>query len=107
MNDRTAGPADDAPWDSARYLREILRAPVYEASEHTPLQVMATLSARVGSTVEVKREALQAVHSFKIRGAYNAMRSLTDAQRARGVVTASAGNHAQGVSTAGSFTASL
>ena len=102
MNDRTAGPADDAPWDSARYLREILRAPVYEASEHTPLQVMATLSARVGSTVEVKREDLQAVHSFKIRGAYNAMRSLTDAQRARGVVTASAGNHAQGVARSAS-----
>ena len=102
MNDRTAGPADDAPWDSARYLREILRAPVYEASEHTPLQVMATLSARVGNTVEVKREDLQAVHSFKIRGAYNAMRSLTDAQRARGVVTASAGNHAQGVARSAS-----
>ena len=76
-------PAVETPWDSARYLREILRAPVYEAAEHTPLQEMPSLSARLGSTVEAKREDLQAVHSFKIRGAYNAMRSLTDAQRAR------------------------
>ena len=90
-------PVVDAPWDSAQYLRAILRAPVYEAAEHTPLQEMPALSARLGSTVEVKREDLQAVHSFKIRGAYNAMRSLTETQRARGVVTASAGNHAQGV----------
>ena len=90
-------PDADAPWDSAQYLRAILRAPVYEAAEHTPLQEMPALSARLGSTVEVKREDLQAVHSFKIRGAYNAMRSLTETQRARGVVTASAGNHAQGV----------
>ena len=84
-------------WDSARYLREILKAPVYEAAEHTPLQEMPALSARLGNTVEVKREDLQAVHSFKIRGAYNAMRSLSAAERERGVVTASAGNHAQGV----------
>ncbi|SDN69130.1 threonine dehydratase [Actinomyces ruminicola] len=86
-----------AVWDGARYLREILRAPVYEAAEHTPLQTMPALSARLGNTVEVKREDLQSVHSFKIRGAYNAMRSLSDAERERGVVTASAGNHAQGV----------
>ena len=84
-------------WDSARYLREILKAPVYEAAEHTPLQEMPSLSARLGNTVEVKREDLQTVHSFKIRGAYNAMRSLSPAERERGVVTASAGNHAQGV----------
>ena len=84
-------------WDSARYLREILKAPVYEAAEHTPLQEMPALSARLGNTVEVKREDLQTVHSFKIRGAYNAMRALGEAERARGVITASAGNHAQGV----------
>ena len=53
--------------DSARYLREILKAPVYEAAEHTPLQEMPALSARLGNTVEVKREDLQTVHSFKIR----------------------------------------
>lgn len=84
-------------WDPTRYLREILRAPVYEAAEHTPLEVMDSLSTRLGNTVEVKREDLQPVHSFKIRGAYNAMRSLPEEVRARGVVTASAGNHAQGV----------
>ncbi|WP_026427904.1 threonine ammonia-lyase, biosynthetic [Actinomyces slackii] len=86
-----------ATWDPGRYLREILRAPVYEAAEHTPLQTMEALSARLGCTVQVKREDLQAVHSFKIRGAYTAMRALSEAERARGVVTASAGNHAQGV----------
>ena len=84
-------PVADAPWDSARYLREVLRAPVYEAAEHTPLQPMRTLSARLGCAVAVKREDLQAVHSFKIRGAYNAMRALGEAERARGVITASAG----------------
>ena len=87
-------------WDSARYLREILKAPVYEAAEHTPLQEMPALSARLGNTVEVKREDLQTVHSFKIRGAYNAMCALDEQARARGVVTASAGNHAQGVALA-------
>ena len=98
MNELDSVSSNGTPaWDSARYLREILKAPVYEAAEHTPLQEMPALSARLGNTVEVKREDLQTVHSFKIRGAYNAMRSLTDAQRARGVVTASAGNHAQGV----------
>lgn len=104
MNDPVAQPADvpaetpaETPWDSARYLREILRAPVYEAAEHTPLQPMRTLSARLGCAVAVKREDLQTVHSFKIRGAYNAMRALGEAERARGVITASAGNHAQGV----------
>ena len=104
MNDPVARTADvpaetpaETPWDSARYLREILRAPVYEAAEHTPLQPMRTLSARLGCAVAVKREDLQTVHSFKIRGAYNAMRALGEAERARGVITASAGNHAQGV----------
>ena len=104
MNDPVARTADvpaetpaEPPWDSARYLREILRAPVYEAAEHTPLQPMRTLSARLGCAVAVKREDLQTVHSFKIRGAYNAMRALGEAERARGVITASAGNHAQGV----------
>ncbi|MGK2349161.1 threonine ammonia-lyase, biosynthetic [Actinomyces sp. W5033] len=90
-------------WDSARYLKEVLRAPVYEAAEHTPLQPMPALSARLGCTVQVKREDLQAVHSFKIRGAYNAMRSLDEATRARGVITASAGNHAQGVARSASL----
>ena len=54
---------DGMTWDSARYLKEVLRAPVYEAAEHTPLQEMTALSTRLGCTVEVKREDLQAVHS--------------------------------------------
>lgn len=90
-------------WDGARYLREVLRAPVYEAAEHTPLQVMDGLSERLGNTVEVKREDLQSVHSFKIRGAYTCMRALDEAERDRGVVTASAGNHAQGVARSASL----
>lgn len=85
------------PWAHADYLRAVLRAPVYEAAEHTPLQPMAGLSRRLGCEVAAKREDLQAVHSFKIRGAYACMRALSRAERERGVVTASAGNHAQGV----------
>ncbi|WP_310732083.1 MULTISPECIES: threonine ammonia-lyase, biosynthetic [Actinomyces] len=96
---RTAATSAAGPtgWTRSDYLKEILRAPVYEAAEHTPLQPMEALSSRLGCTVQVKREDLQAVHSFKIRGAYNAMRSLGEQERLRGVVTASAGNHAQGV----------
>ena len=88
-------------WDSARYLREILKAPVYEAAEHTPLQEMPALSARLGNTVEVKREDLQTVHSFKIRGAWHRLTALDAEARARGVVAFSSGNHAQGVAFAG------
>lgn len=81
----------------AEYLRAILRAPVYEVAQVTPLQVMEKISSRVGNTVLVKREDRQPVHSFKLRGAYAMISSLTEEQKACGVVTASAGNHAQGV----------
>jgi threonine dehydratase len=66
----------------------------------TPLQHCERLSARTGATVYLKREDLQLVRSYKIRGAYNVMAQLTDAERAAGVVAASAGNHAQGVAYA-------
>ncbi|MDU7429751.1 MAG: threonine ammonia-lyase, biosynthetic [Cutibacterium avidum] len=79
------------------YLRAVLRAPVYEVAEKTPLEPMPSVSKRLDNTVLVKREDRQAVHSFKIRGAYNRMRNLTEEERRAGVVTASAGNHAQGV----------
>lgn len=79
------------------YLRAVLRAPVYEVAEKTPLEPMPNVSKRLDNTVLVKREDRQAVHSFKIRGAYNRMRNLTEGERCAGVVTASAGNHAQGV----------
>lgn len=68
--------------------------------EATPLQFCPRLSAATGATVYLKREDLQVVRSFKIRGAYNLMVQLSDAERAAGVVCASAGNHAQGVAFA-------
>jgi threonine dehydratase len=85
------------PTSGADHLREVLRAPVYEAAVVTPLEVMEALSMRLGNTIQVKREDRQPIHSFKIRGAYARMRALTAQERARGVVAASAGNHAQGV----------
>ncbi|GGA64664.1 L-threonine dehydratase [Neiella marina] len=81
----------------AEYLRKILLAPIYDLAEVTPLQHMKKLSARLGCEVLLKREDLQPVHSFKLRGAYNKLLGLSDEQKARGVVAASAGNHAQGV----------
>lgn len=91
------GQDEQSLWNGSDYLRAVLRAPVYEVAEHTPLEPMPAISARVGHPVLVKREDRQQVHSFKIRGAYARMRQLDAAARARGVVTASAGNHAQGV----------
>jgi threonine dehydratase len=82
------------------YLERILRAHVYDVAIETPLDLAPRLSARLGQQVFIKREDLQPVFSFKIRGAYNKLRSLSDEQRARGVLAASAGNHAQGVALA-------
>jgi len=79
------------------YVRRILTSSVYEVAEETPLEPMALLSARLGIPVLLKREDLQPVFSFKIRGAHNKIASLTADERARGVICASAGNHAQGV----------
>lgn len=79
------------------YLNQILTSPVYDVAKETPLDSAARLSSRLGNQIWLKREDLQPVFSFKIRGAYNRMVSLTPEQRALGVVTASAGNHAQGV----------
>lgn len=94
-------PLPDAPC-GAEYLRAVLRAPVYEVAQVTPLQPMDKLSARLGNTIVVKREDRQPVHSFKLRGAYAMLATLTEAQKAHGVVTASAGNHAQGVALSAS-----
>jgi threonine dehydratase len=82
---------------SNEYLHAVLRSPVYQVAQITPLQQMKKLSQRLNNSILVKREDRQAVHSFKIRGAYSMIASLTAAQRAAGVITASAGNHAQGV----------
>jgi threonine dehydratase len=82
------------------YLQKILTARVYDVAVETPLETAATLSRRLGNRVLLKREDQQSVFSFKLRGAYNKMAHLTPAQRARGVIAASAGNHAQGVALA-------
>ncbi|MCV9879317.1 threonine ammonia-lyase, biosynthetic [Brenneria izbisi] len=86
----------------AEYLRAILRSPVYEITQVTPLEKMDKLSSRLGNVILVKREDRHAVHSFKLRGAYAMMAGLSDEQKSHGVVTASAGNHAQGVALSSS-----
>jgi threonine dehydratase len=83
-----------------KYIEKILRAKVYDVAEQTPLDFAPTLSERLGNRVYLKREDLQPVFSFKLRGAYNKMATLTPEQAAQGVIAASAGNHAQGVALA-------
>ena len=78
-------------------LQRILRARVYDVAIESPLDAAPNLSRRLGNTVLLKREDLQPVFSFKLRGAYNKMAGLTPAELERGVIAASAGNHAQGV----------
>jgi threonine dehydratase len=83
------------------YLSRILRARVSDIAIETPLERIRRLSQRLDNDVLLKREGLQPAFSFKVRGAYNKMRQLDAAQRQRGVIAASAGNHAQGVAMAG------
>ena len=83
-----------------RYVKKILSARVYDVATVTPLTLLPSLSARLGGSVLAKREDLQPVFSFKLRGSYNKMVGLDAQARARGVITASAGNHAQGVALA-------
>nr|WP_275014299.1 threonine ammonia-lyase, biosynthetic [Pseudomonas syringae group genomosp. 3] len=82
------------------YARKILTSRVYDVAVETPLHGARQLSERLGNQVLLKREDLQPVFSFKIRGAYNKLAQLTAEEAARGVVTASAGNHAQGLALA-------
>ncbi|EPM86965.1 pyridoxal-phosphate dependent enzyme, partial [Pseudomonas syringae] len=82
------------------YARKILTSRVYDVAIQTPLHGARQLSERLGNQVLLKREDLQPVFSFKIRGAYNKLAQLTAEEAARGVVTASAGNHAQGLALA-------
>ncbi|MFJ3047607.1 threonine ammonia-lyase, biosynthetic [Herbaspirillum chlorophenolicum] len=79
------------------YLQKILTARVYDVAQETPLELANTLSQRIDNRIYFKREDMQSVFSFKLRGAYNKMAHLTPAQLKRGVICASAGNHAQGV----------
>jgi threonine dehydratase len=82
------------------YLQKILTAKVYDVAVETPLELAPQLSARLRNRVLLKREDEQSVFSFKLRGAYNKMANLPPDERARGVIAASAGNHAQGVALA-------
>ncbi len=79
------------------YLQKILTARVYDVAVETPLDKAPNLSARLNNTLLLKREDMQSVFSFKLRGAYNKMAQLSSADLKRGVICASAGNHAQGV----------
>jgi len=83
-----------------KLIRQILTSRVYEAAIETPLEESAWLSERLGNRVLLKREDLQPAFSFKIRGAYNKVAHLTAEERNKGVIAASAGNHAQGVAFA-------
>ncbi|MGB5606400.1 MAG: threonine ammonia-lyase, biosynthetic [Gammaproteobacteria bacterium] len=83
-----------------RYLKLIQNSRVYDVAEVTPLVVAKRLSSRLDNKVWMKREDLQPIYSFKVRGAYNKVSGLTDAECEQGVIAASAGNHAQGVALA-------
>src|SRR5213082_2683308 len=82
------------------YLERILKARVYDVAIESPLEPARALSKRLRNDLLIKREDLQAIFSFKLRGAYNKMAALPRARLARGVIAASAGNHAQGVALA-------
>jgi threonine dehydratase len=83
------------------YLKRILRARVYDVAIETPLELAKRLSSRLDNRILLKREDMQSVFSFKLRGAYNKIYNLPEAARKKGVIAASAGNHAQGVALAG------
>ena len=85
-----------------KYLKKIESARVYDVARETPLELAPVLSRRTGNHVWLKREDEQPVFSFKCRGAYNKMAGLPKAELKKGVVAASAGNHAQGVALAAS-----
>jgi threonine dehydratase len=87
----------DAPLGLMDYLQKILTARVYDVAIESPLELAKKLSGRLGNRVWLKREDCQPVFSFKLRGAYNKMVQLSAEQLGRGVICASAGNHAQGV----------
>jgi threonine dehydratase len=99
-NAPAAAPSPETARLLARYRALIDDARVYDVAQVTPLLLADQLSQRLGNRVWLKREDLQPVFSFKLRGAYNKIAHLSDAERQRGVITASAGNHAQGVALA-------
>ena len=78
-------------------LQKIETSPVYDVVNNTPIQALTRLSSLLGNNIYLKREDLQPVHSFKIRGAYQKIYALSESQKKKGIIAASAGNHAQGV----------
>ena len=90
-------PASDVRTSLDGLLRLILTSRVYDVAHETPLEPAARLSRRLRNEVLLKREDLQPIFSYKLRGAYNRIAHLTDAERTKGIIAASAGNHAQGV----------
>ncbi len=93
----TTCPKQSLPERIQDRLRGARETPVYDLAHRTPLHEAIRLSSRVGTRLWLKREDLQPTFSFKLRGAYNCIRKLTKEQKKRGVIAASAGNHAQGV----------
>ncbi len=87
-------------WREIDWVEAVTSSAVYDVAVETPLTAAPRLSARLNNTILFKREDLQPVFSFKLRGAYNRMARLTAGERSRGVICASAGNHAQGVALA-------
>ncbi|MDQ6966746.1 MAG: pyridoxal-phosphate dependent enzyme, partial [Mariprofundaceae bacterium] len=85
------------------YLYAIEHSRVYDIARETPLELAPRLSARLHNEVLLKREDMQPVFSFKLRGAYNKIAQMSDAECARGVICASAGNHAQGVAMSAAY----
>lgn len=93
-------PLDDSP-EPIEYLAAMQSAPVYDVANETPLMEAKVISERLGCSVFLKREDLQPTFSFKVRGSYAKMVGLSEKERTKGVIAASAGNHAQGVALAG------
>ncbi|PAN45398.1 hypothetical protein PAHAL_9G115800 [Panicum hallii] len=91
------GAAGDGGPGAMEYLTSVLSSKVYDVAIESPLQLATKLSDRLGVNLWIKREDLQPVFSFKLRGAYNMMAKLSPEQLERGVICSSAGNHAQGV----------
>lgn len=96
-----SGSAPAVDVGDAGYLKRINAARVYDVAIETPLMEAPQVSQRISNRIFLKREDMQPVHSFKLRGAYNRMAHLTPEERNRGVICASAGNHAQGVALSG------
>lgn len=85
----------------SRWVRQILQATVYDVAIESPLDLAPRISERLNNNIRLKREDLQPVFSFKLRGAYNRISQMSSDQLKRGVICASAGNHAQGVAYSG------